>query len=67
MSDHVRDDESFWLNAGVDYAYRRWVNPAKLLLEDIYELGQAMVQHGPSAADGMAATIESRNAKLIRH
>lgn len=67
MSDDVRDDESFWLNAGVDFAYRRWVNPAKLLLEHIYELGQAMVQYGPGAADDIAVAIESRNTKLIRH
>ncbi len=62
--DELLDDKDFWLSAGVDQARRRWGNYQQVSPSELLELGQAMVQTGPGAADRIAASIERAHPEL---
>lgn len=63
--DDIKNDEDFWLNAGADFAHKRWVS-ADLTTDELKTLGQHMVQTGPGAASQAAEEIEASRPELTR-
>lgn len=64
MTDDPRNDEAFWMSAGVDFAHRRWGAVVVLSTDETKELGRIMVQAGPDEADEYAASLESMHQQL---